>query len=200
MRAVFLSLLLFLAHFTFAQKKGFEFLSYSKSAIESIVSNFSASIPDSSPVYKQFYLPFAKAYNKAKADYGGYRGFLKDCILDNGSKKGIQKCINSKTVDFKADLDTLQSVLETAYMTQGAIDNSKPKDPTYNGHNSSLITADFIKGIMDSLIGGALKIWDQRQKYKKQYRDDYLSNLTSKDYELAEIDDLLKKKPEATKK
>jgi hypothetical protein len=194
MKFAFIILLISLEKVALSQTKGFEFLSSAKSSIESIISNYSAQIPDTSPVFKAHYLQLAKAYSKAKADYSGYRGAMKDCILDNNSKKNIQKCISSKAVNISSDLDTLRSVLETAYMEEAARETNKVQNPTYSGHNSGLITSDIIKGIMDSLLGGALKIWDQCQKYKKQYRDDYLSNLTSKDYDLAEIDDLLKKR------
>jgi hypothetical protein len=178
----------------YTQKGGLEFLSYAKSSMESVISNYASAIPDTSIVYKKYYLSLAKSYNSLKANYSGYRGSLKDCILNNNSKKKIQNCLAGKTIDIKGSLDTLQSVMDQAYLEQYALQGSKTKDPTFSGHNSTLVPANFVSGLLDTLISGVLKVWDQTQKYKKQYRDDYLNNITNKDYDLSEIDDLLKRK------
>ena len=50
----------------FGQSKGFEFLSSSKSSLESIIKIYASAIPDTSETYKKYYLLLAKNYNKAK--------------------------------------------------------------------------------------------------------------------------------------
>ena len=195
MKYFILAFLIFVSDRCFCQKKGFEFLSFAKSSLESVISDYAATIPDTSAVFKKYYIALARNYNKAKASYDGYRGAMKGCILDNNSKNKIVKCLQSKTVDIQGNLDTLETVLESAYFEESSIQSKPGNNPGYSGKNSGLITTSFISSFFDSLVNGAIKLWDQSQKYKKQFRDDYLNNITSKDYDLSELDDLLKKKP-----
>jgi hypothetical protein len=194
MKTFLFSTLLLFAEFLSAQSKGFEFLSSSKSSLESIIKVYASAIPDSSRTYKKYYLPLANTYNKAKSSYNGYRGSMKDCILNYNTKTKIQHCLQSNSVSIKDQLDSLNSILTRAYFEAYSQNLTKSPDPTYSGKNTGLITGDVIKSILDTLLNGALKLSDQIQKYRKDYKDGYLNAITSKEYDLADFDDLLIKK------
>jgi hypothetical protein len=194
MKSILIVLSLIIVNFSSGQTKGFEFLSASKSSLESIIKEYANSIPDTSETFKKFYLPLAKNYNKAKASYNGYRGAMKDCILNNETKSKIQKCLQSKSISIQSQLDTLNNILETAYLDASSKKIIKTTNPDYNGKNASLFTGDTIKAILDTLLNGAFKLFDDIKKYRKDYKDSYLNQITSKDYDLADIDDLLSKK------
>lgn len=192
MHRLLLSICLILSLNTFSQTNGFEFLASSKTSLESIIKLYASSIPDTTETYKKYYLPLGFNYNKAKASYDGYRGAMKDCILNNKNQKQIQECLKTKMVDIKSQLDTLSAILNAAYIEAYSKQILKSSDPTYSGQNSGLITGDFIKGLLDTLITGTIKIWDQIKKYRKDYKDTYLTQISNKEYDLAEFDQLLK--------
>src|SRR5579875_998390 len=161
-----------------AQSKGFEFLSSSKSSLESVIKVYAKTIPDTSETYKKYYLALVRNYNKAKSSYDGYRGGMKDCIMNNNTKRKIQQCLQSKVVNIKQQLDSLSFILDMAYLEAYSKQTIKQKDPNYTGKNTGLITDDFVKSLLDSLISGTLKIWDQIKKYRKEYKDTYLSEIS----------------------
>jgi hypothetical protein len=194
MKIIFLFFLFISCFNCYSQSKGFEFLAASKSSLESVIRSYAKAIPDSSDTYKQYYLSLITNYNKAKASYDGYRGAMKDCILNNETKGKIQRCLQSKSVSIKSQLDSLDNVLERAYLDAYLKKTIKKNDPVYSGQNTGLFTGDFIKSLLDTLLNGTLKLWDQTKKYRKEYKDNYLNNIASKDYDLSDVDDLLTKK------
>jgi hypothetical protein len=201
MSRIFLVVFLFTCSTTFGQSKGFEFLSSSKSSLESIIKVYATTIPDTSETYKKYYLPLARNYNKAKSSFDGYRGSMKDCIMNNNTKRKIQQCLQEKVANIKEQLDSLGYILDMAYLEAYSKRIIKERDPQYSGKNTGIITADFIKTLLDSLLVGTLKVWDQIKKYRKEYKDTYLGEISNKQYELSDIDELLiqKNKPVSAK-
>ena len=184
--------MLFVCNFCYAQKTGFESLAFAKSKLESILKQYNSVIDSNSNVNRQYYFPLSKQYNSAKAEYDSYRGSMKDCILNNNNRKKIISCLQTKQLNVKSSLDSLNSILEMAYLQSYSEDSTKKVPITNSGHNTGLITGDFIKTVLDSLISGVIKIWDQSKKYKKQFKDDYLNNIESKDYALSDFTELVK--------
>jgi hypothetical protein len=174
-----------------AQKKGFESLAFAKTSLESIVKQYGSDIPDSSKVYKEYYLPISKQYNQAKASYAAYLGAMKDCILENDGEKKIKKCLQKQTLDIKKNLDSLQALFDNAYLFY-YIEHPTPSNAEIKPHNTGVITAATITSLISALIDAGIKIWDEIQKKNKQFKDDYLTNIGSKDYVLGDFDDLVK--------
>lgn len=194
MKLILIATSLFINTISYSQTKGFEFLASSKSSLESVIKTYANSITDTSETYKIYYIPLLKYYNKAKASYNGYRGAMKDCILSNESKKKIQRCLKSKSVNIQEQLDSLDNILNNAYLDAYSKKALKADVPTYSGKNTGLFTGDFIKTLLDSLLDGTIKLWDQSKKYRREYKDNYLSNISSKEYDLVDIEVLLSKK------
>ena len=107
---------LFLPYSCVSQKQGFESLSYAKTSLESIIKEFGSTINDSSGTYRKYYISLSKQYNNAKANYEAQRCSMKDCILNNNSQKKIKKCWQSKQLNVQNSLDSLQSILDAAYI------------------------------------------------------------------------------------
>ena len=187
-------LCLFISVASFSQKKGFEFLSSGKTSLESVIKTYASSIPDSSETFKKYYVALSRNYNKAKASYNGYRGAMKDCILNNDNKRKIQQCLRTKSVDIEGRLDTLDMILEQAYLEAYFKSGGQTIPSTTSGKNSGFFTGDMIKELIDSLINGTVKLWGESKKFKKQYKDDYLNNIASKEYDLSDLDELIKQK------
>ena len=183
---------LFTCNFCLAQKKGFESLAFAKSKLESILKEYSSTIDSNSETYKAYYFPLSKQYNSAKAEYDAYRGSMKDCILNNNNRKKIISCLQTKQLNVKSSLDSLDNILEMAYFQAYSKDSTSKIPITNSGHNTGLVTGDFIKTVLDSLVSGVINIWDQSKKYKKQFKDDYLSNIENKNYALSDFTELVK--------
>lgn len=195
-RNLFFTLILILPICVFSQNKkdslnGIEALSYFKSKAQSLIITYGANISDSSKVFKKYNLQINFIYNDVKAEYDQYRGFMKDCILRNSSVKKLKECLKSKNLALKAQLDSLQVLVKEAYLEQYIISQPKDHKPIDTTINVSLFTADFTSSLVGVLIDGAIKIWTQINNLKKQQRDAYLSQISSKDYDLSEFSDLL---------
>jgi hypothetical protein len=189
-------ILIFLPFLVIGQTKkdtlnGIEALSYFKSKTQSMIISFGTNIPDSSKVFKAYNIKVNLVYIEVKARYDQYRGFMKDCILNNTSTKKLKECLKSKNLELKFLLDSLQGLIKDAYLEQFITtppNDHKPIDTTVN---VSIITADFISSLMNALADGAVKIWTQINNLKKQQKDAYLSQISSKDYDLLEYSELM---------
>jgi hypothetical protein len=170
---------------------GLEALSYFKSKTQSMIISFGANIPDSSKIFKEYNLKINECYNEVKARYDQYRGFMKDCILDNSSTKKLKLCLKSKNLSLKLLLDSLQGLINDAYIKQFIAAPPKDHKPIDTTVNVAVTPTDFIASIITALADGAIKIWTQINNLKKQQKDDYLAQISSKDYDLSEYSDLI---------
>jgi hypothetical protein len=175
----------------FSQKKGFASLAFAKTSLESIVKQYGADIPDTSEVYKKYYLLISREYNEAKANYSAYLGAMKDCILNNDREKAIKGCLQKQTLNIEKNLDSLQVLFSNAYLLYFLVHPVSTNAET-KPHNTSAITAATVTALLGALVDAGIKIWDEIQKKNKQFKDDYLTNIGSKDYILGDFDDLVK--------
>ena len=178
-------------------KTGFASLAYAKTSLESIVKQYGAEIPDSSKVFKDFYLPISKQYNAAKANYEAFKGAMNDCILSNNTEKKTKQCLQRQTLNVEKNLDTLQGLFGSMFVLYYIEHPVNPKVENTT-KNTGIITADFIKILIGALLDAGVKIWDEIQKKNKQFKDDYLKSIQSAQYTLGDFDVLLKQG--ATKK
>ena len=178
----------------FAQKdslNGIEALSFFKSRSQSMILTYGANIPDTSKIYRESNLKINFAYNDVKSKYDQYRGFMKDCIINNTSIKKLKECLKSKNLELKNQLDSLQGLIQKAYLMQYI--SSPPKDHSIKDTsiNTGIAGPDFIQSLVSALADGAIKIWTQINNLKKQEKDTYLSQISSKDYDLLEYNELI---------
>jgi len=170
---------------------GIEALSYFKSKSESLILTFAANIPDTSKIYKEYNFKINMTYNDLKARYDQYRGFMKDCILSNSSIKKLKICLKSKNLSLKTQLDSLQSIINEAYIQQYILSDPNQHKIVDTSINVAATPADFVTSLINALTDGAVKIWTQISSLKKAKKDAYSSEISSKSYDLSDYFDLL---------
>jgi hypothetical protein len=173
---------------------GIEALSYFKSKAEDMILSFAANIPETSNVYKKYNFKVNMTYNELKARYLQYRAFMKSCILANSSIKKLKDCLKSKNLSLKNQLDSLQGFINEAYVQQFIIN-----PPTKHENNDTSIdvgatTPDLIASLISALTDGAIKIWTQINTLKKGEKDAYITEISSKEYDLADYYSLIASK------
>lgn len=170
---------------------GIEALSYFKSKAEDMIITFAANIPETSKVYKNYNFNVNMTYNDLKARYVEYRAYMKNCILANSSIKKLKNCLKLKNLSLKIQLDSLQGLIKEAYLQQYIISPPTKKENIDTSINVSATTPDFVTSLISTLNDGAIKIWTQINTLKKQKRDAYMAEISSKDYNLADYNTLV---------
>lgn len=170
---------------------GIEALAYFKSKAEDIIKTFATNIPETSKVYKNYNFNVNITYNDLKARYIEYRAYMKNCILANSSIKKLKNCLNLKNLSLKIQLDSLQSLIKEAYLQQYIINPPPKRENIDTSINVGITTPDFVTSLISALTDGAIKIWTQINTLKKQKRDAYMAEISSKDYDLADYSTLI---------
>jgi hypothetical protein len=186
--------MLMISTFCSAQKdslNGIEALSYFKSTTQSVVITFASNIPDTSKIFRKYNLQVNFLYNKMKSTYDQYRGFMKNCILTNNSIKSVRTCLKSKSLDLKAELDSIQAIIRMAYTEEYTLNPAPHNTKRDSAIDVSAISPTLIEGLISALLDGGIKIWTQINAQNKQFKDSYLTQISSKDYDLSEYNDLI---------
>lgn len=194
MKCIIIMLLAFQMSTVFAQQEGvgFQTLKYFKTLLESTVKEFAATIPDSTKTYRHHYILISEQYNLARAQFEGYKGSMINCINQSSSAKKIRGCLSSKSPNLGIHLDSLLGLIKRAYF-EIYIERGTQYNHTETGaRNVTAITPEAVNTILTSLIDAAIKISTESSKVKKQLREQFVNDISNKEYVLLEFQELIR--------